>query len=176
MLNDRAANRERARVRKEVDRWIEPLGLTGWRLHFEYSRSAPEERSEGETWVIARTRAHWAYREATVTFWLEITAQQDAAVLAETVVHEFMHVQVDEMQCSNENVLHSGVPMGSRSGYGLLDHRQGQLVRLPVAPVVGHPLHLHAGLELDQAVEDCLGARRTAGNVDVHRNDGVDAL
>src|SRR5258705_12394900 len=31
-------------------------------------------------------------------------------------------------------------------------------------------------LELHQAVDDALGARRAAGNIDVHRDDGVDPL
>lgn len=97
-MNDREAEKERNRVRRLVDRWIDRAGLSGWLIHIEYDRSSPDERSDRGARVAAQALVSWPYREATLTFWLLTTVDLDADGLEYCVVHELMHIQVNEMR------------------------------------------------------------------------------
>lgn len=95
-MNDRDAKKERDRIRKVLDLWIERTGLTGWAIDIQYDRSTrPANSPRGS---VAEASVAWPYRRATLTFWLLGTAPYDDLVLEEIVVHELMHIQVNEMR------------------------------------------------------------------------------
>ena len=110
-MKDAEYEREKTRLQLLAAKWIKPLGLAWWTIHFLYDddpiafrKAWGKETSED---AVARTLADWRYGEATIRWNMQRlvdTAFEDDA-LELMFVHELMHVFVNEMRwdCSEHD-------------------------------------------------------------------------
>jgi hypothetical protein len=98
-MRQRQFKRERQRIMRFIDAWLEPLGLRWWTVRVMYHRRSKGFRAIHPTRVVlARVVADWRYMEA------QIDVNVGAAVgladweLERAVVHELCHLLVNELQ------------------------------------------------------------------------------
>ena len=95
--------KEYKRARKRFDRialeWAERLGLKWWSLNFLHHRKTPKKfkRTDGHQTGVS-TIARWQYLEAYFEVNTPAIARMSDSELEELVVHEMMHVLVNEMR------------------------------------------------------------------------------
>lgn len=103
-MNDREYRRQKRRVERVFDRWRAPLGLGWWRVGLVWSRERDRVRPDtdvaanGVEVTAARTTVSWPYREATIEFFLPALEDVSDERLEYIVVHECMHILVNEMR------------------------------------------------------------------------------
>lgn len=96
-MNDKEFDALRKKLQCYITRWVKPLGLGWWRLHFIYNREPEEDDfhgSKGET--AGRCIANWQYKEATITFNMSTCAAMKELDMERMFVHELMHVFLNE--------------------------------------------------------------------------------
>ena len=91
-MTDREFNALRKRIRKIADRWHAELGLRWWKVVMLWERSAPD----GET--LAEVNYSWQYQRAEITFYMPNLLGASDDDIEGTVVHEFCHILVAELQ------------------------------------------------------------------------------
>ncbi len=93
-MTDREAARQKARVKKYLDKWYE-AGFGWWRITYVWDRSY----NTGNDEVAAECSAHWQYRTAQITFFLPVIQEtKDEDELERIVVHELCHVLIASTQ------------------------------------------------------------------------------
>ena len=109
-MNDEQYEAERARVQEILNRWIKPLGLKWWSVHIEYFREPiPEEdeapRSHGHVLphAVATCSCDWKYLRAILRFDLRSTEAMEPERLEWTVVHELMHIFLNETRAEDSD-------------------------------------------------------------------------
>lgn len=95
--------REAARITRLVTSWRDRLGLSGWRLHLRF-HNGPMPRSTGiapaprGSRIAGAAEVDWRYLEATLHFSTPVTRDNSADEIDSIVVHELVHVFVNEMR------------------------------------------------------------------------------
>lgn len=101
-MTDREYNELRRRIRKLIAWWGDELGLRWWIMHFNFDRSgesfSERENSNARGGVAAITHVNWQYGEASISFNMPLCLEVDDDELERYVVHEMMHVLVNEMR------------------------------------------------------------------------------
>lgn len=73
--------------------WARVLGLGDWDIDFKLAkRDREDELTAGEANV------QWQYQQATITFYSKVLKGLDADAIEKIVVHELMHVFLNEMR------------------------------------------------------------------------------
>lgn len=99
MLDDAGFATQKERVGDVVRRWIKPLGLRWWKIDCAWVRESHRwSRDEQDGHPIAECHADWKYGEATITFDLGRIELLDDDGLDTIVVHELMHIFLNEMR------------------------------------------------------------------------------
>jgi hypothetical protein len=85
-----------ARIGRIRERWQEPLGLDDWRVTWKFEREHSEELKD----VVANCNVSWEYEMATVTWFIPqvLNCEFDDDDLEQIVVHEIMHILLNEMR------------------------------------------------------------------------------
>ncbi len=89
----------RKRVRKFVKPWLHVLGL-GWyeAIEFHWYDNEKDFRKSADGTVLMRVWSDWRYMTATVAVNVPAVARLTDTQLERAVVHEFVHVLVNEMR------------------------------------------------------------------------------
>ena len=89
-------------LKQAFDRWIHRLGLAWWTIEVIYYDDPAEIvkrfRNDGDILVLARTFTEWKYGTATIWITLPAWDQVEDDDIEVPVVHELMHVLVNEMR------------------------------------------------------------------------------
>ena len=87
-MNDREYSKQKARVKKYIDKWFNAMGLGWFKVDMEWIR----ERYDSNPRVAAMTNTSWQYRHANIQWFLPALADNDDEFLEGIVVHEFVHI------------------------------------------------------------------------------------
>lgn len=89
-------------IKKYLDKWMTPLGLMWWKTTVVYYDDPAEIikhfRTDDNMLVLAVTFADWKYMEATIEINLPAWTSLEERDIEECVVHELMHILVNEMR------------------------------------------------------------------------------
>lgn len=85
--------RTKARINRLFDKWRTRLGLNQWRLDVVWEWNGLQD-----TDAVASSKASWAYMLGTLTFDLPACTGLDVEQLEEVVIHELLHLVVNEMR------------------------------------------------------------------------------
>lgn len=96
MMTTREFNAQRARIRRLLKRWRQPLGLDEWFINLVYSISPLEVNGEFDSDALACTTTVWAYRRATIEWNIPSVADHSDAELEHAFIHEAVHVISNE--------------------------------------------------------------------------------
>ena len=91
-----------ARIRLLAKKWYSPLRLFEWDITWKYMDG--ELISDGvlAELAVATTTADWRYRHCTIQWNLKLVAEQADAVLERILIHEVMHIHLNEMRESDD--------------------------------------------------------------------------
>ena len=92
-------DREVKRIRRIFHEWRDRLHLHDWEVQLDYVEGefvSPDGAASGE--AVATCHADWRYRHALMTFNTKRTREMDDERLARTIIHEAMHVHLNEMR------------------------------------------------------------------------------
>lgn len=103
-LRDKERNLQKQRVMKVRNKWFRALGLGWWRVDYKWVDWI-EPKHEGNT-VLARCDVDWPYKEATITISLLQVKELDDERLEYALLHEYMHIFVNEMRDDKEGIDH----------------------------------------------------------------------
>lgn len=98
-MNDAEYETQKQRVERLIERWVKPIGLGWWCINWVWHRE--ERRSDDLTGIevcAMDCHANWKYLEARINVYLPAVEQFDDDRLEYFVVHELMHVFLQEMQ------------------------------------------------------------------------------
>ena len=98
--------RERKRIRRFFRAWRDRLYLHDWEVALVFEDGefvSPDGAASGE--AVATCHARWQYRHATMTFNTQRAAQMTDAALERCVIHEAMHIHLNEMRFYDEGGL-----------------------------------------------------------------------
>lgn len=95
------------RVNGILDRWIALLALGHWTINRDLRRQdKPDFRDDGSSSEVARCHVNWQYEDATITVWLPEAHEYTDERLEWVMVHELMHIVLNEMREDRKNILH----------------------------------------------------------------------
>lgn len=97
-MKRKAFKAQTKRVQGILDKWVQPLGLKWFVLDILYYDEG-DEFPAGST-VVARTFADWRYRTAQIRVNVPLVAEQEDARLEHAMLHELMHILVQEMRAN----------------------------------------------------------------------------
>lgn len=104
-MNDAEFERQKQRVLQQTDWWIPAIGLRWWKVHLEWLREE-KDSDRGPGAVAAECDADWRYCEATIRWFLPAIAAADDEELEYIVVHELMHIFLNEMRQAEDLQAH----------------------------------------------------------------------
>ncbi len=84
-------------IKNHVIWWVNILGLGTWGFQFRQEDGKPKS-DDGDS-IVAVTDASWKYMTATITFYPECFQDMTDDEAEYSIVHELMHVLLDEMDC-----------------------------------------------------------------------------
>lgn len=96
-MTDKEFAKEKARIERLADKWLQPLGLPWWSVKIEYSRETIDRRTDGRC-CVAQTMVDWHYLQATITFDMQAVADETDEDLERYFVHECCHILINEMR------------------------------------------------------------------------------
>jgi hypothetical protein len=99
-MTDAEFEAQKARIERLFDRWIPLLGLSDWHIDRDYRRQDADDlfdRASGEI-EDARCAVAWQYMGAVITIWLQHWTEYDDGPAEVRIVHELMHIMVNEMR------------------------------------------------------------------------------
>lgn len=107
-MKRKAYKRQRTRIRRCFDEWITKLGLRWWEIEIRYyDRQRFFRKASGAGRNIAmRVWADWRYATATIAVNVPSLAKMDDDQLERAVVHELLHILVNEMREDDPYVKH----------------------------------------------------------------------
>lgn len=100
-LTDREVRAQQRRVNKLVKEWKDKLWLNGWFITTAFVETWEDykEPIPSETLAcVPHDECLWEYMQATIVFHLGNAAKQSDDDLKEAVIHELLHVVVNEMR------------------------------------------------------------------------------
>lgn len=80
-----------------MKKWVGPIGLGWFAIKTKYNMNCGES-SDQEYSVLAKCTTRWEYRVAEIEFNMHACAYCDDESLEQVVVHELMHIFVNEMR------------------------------------------------------------------------------
>lgn len=101
VLDDAQFNEQVVRVQKVVDYWWKALELDarGFVLKINYNREERHEEEDNQIWrTFMEIGTSWQYQHADMAVWIPECYHQSDEQIEEDVVHEFMHMLVNEMR------------------------------------------------------------------------------
>lgn len=93
-MTDTEYKKEKARIKKVIDKFFKPLGFGWWVVDIEWDR----ERNEDSPSQTARTASNWQYRTARITFVVPVCAEQTDEELENIILHELSHILAAPIQ------------------------------------------------------------------------------
>ncbi len=90
---------QQERVEAMWEKWRDRLGLASWLVNRDYHDGEyvqGDGRSSSD--AIASADVDWAYQRATLSFNLQKVEHQDDAALENVIVHEAMHILINELR------------------------------------------------------------------------------
>jgi len=105
-MKKRKLKKEKKRVRRVFDKWMEPLGLLWWTILVDYNEGREDFQNEDNTEIVCNVQMRWEYLEALITVNVGCTAQLSDAELERSLVHELVHILIAEMQGEPGEVKH----------------------------------------------------------------------
>lgn len=101
-MNDAEYDKQKARIQRLINYWVKLLGLGWWRIDFAYKREGLKLDDNiddtGTEFTAAKTHAHWQYLDALTEWNMPWVAGADDENLEKTVVHELVHLFINEMR------------------------------------------------------------------------------
>jgi hypothetical protein len=95
-LTDHDYEMQKIRIKGLVEKWVGLLDIRHWSIEVIYSRS-PIECEEG--WICQpQTLTQWCYLASRMTFNLPAVSDISDRVLSSTILHELLHMLVNEMR------------------------------------------------------------------------------
>lgn len=106
-MNDKEFNALKKRLEKYCRKWRSMLGLKWWKITYVWSRESIG-RDTGTTQYneCATTSVQWPYRDAKITFNMPCLLGLSDGTLENDVIHEHVHILVNEMRFFDEGVCH----------------------------------------------------------------------
>lgn len=93
-MTDKEYKAQKARVWRLVNKWIPKLGLQPWKVTVNWER----EKNLSDPRTIMDCFADWRYLGAVITAYLPTVAEEPDDHLEEIVIHELLHVHVNELR------------------------------------------------------------------------------
>lgn len=101
-MTDKDARRVQGKVQKHIDKWVDILGLYGWRITCHWYRGAIPDYPEST--AIAQD-IQWEYLHGRMRF--DLTKMEDLEAdpryFERVVLHELLHFVVNEMRDCTDN-------------------------------------------------------------------------
>lgn len=88
-------------IKKAFHRWARPLGLLWWHIdtiYYDDHAEIVDRFLRGDETVAARTYADWRYMTARIEINLIAFSKMDQDEIERVVVHELIHILVNEMR------------------------------------------------------------------------------
>ncbi len=92
-MNDREYREQKQRIHRVMSWWVKHAGIGYWKVTSNYDRDGSTFRERDD---IAHVVADWRYHEATIDWNMTAVAELDDEDLEYGVVHELMHVHLNE--------------------------------------------------------------------------------
>lgn len=90
-------NQAKAIVRKYFKYWRNKLGLNHWDINIDYPEGKPAYAADG--WLdFGSCSADWSHQNALIVFYLDALKNETEASIERTVIHELLHIIVNEMR------------------------------------------------------------------------------
>ena len=106
-MNDKEFNKLKKKITRFVEKWRVPLGIKWWSVNFYYEREyAKDDDKHDSCHTGATCKVQWPYKTAQITFYLPALDTLDDEELERTVVHELIHILVNEMRDFDEGANH----------------------------------------------------------------------
>ena len=89
------------KITKLIDKWLPNLGLKWWNIDFYYDRENSKDKprlDEGHSKLGANTYTQYPYKTAQIDFFLPALSNLDGKALENLVLHELIHILVNEMR------------------------------------------------------------------------------
>lgn len=94
-MTDAEYAEQKARVERLINWWGEELGIRAcWKVDYQFIR----EHARDEPDCVMETTVRWQYAHATFCVYLPVVEEQDDEDLENAVVHEYMHLLLNEMR------------------------------------------------------------------------------
>lgn len=97
-MNDEEFERQKERIQALREKWVGPLGLKWWCTNWKYDRGDIADSDGYGNYPVAHCRADWRYLEATIEWSLPRVVNLSDQELENVLVHELMHIFVNEMR------------------------------------------------------------------------------
>ena len=101
-MNDAEHEATKARIEALAAYWLPALGLDRWDIQIVYLRDglpAAEDACNTGAWAqLATVHSKWEHEDARIEFNMPEVARLDDANLERTVVHECMHIMLNEVR------------------------------------------------------------------------------
>lgn len=85
-----------ALVQEKAKWWVKWLGLGYWDISFQFGEGKPEGKYS--EYLVGLSEPIWQYQTATITFYPKNMKHMTADEIEKLVVHELMHVFLNEMR------------------------------------------------------------------------------
>ena len=106
-MTDKEFNALKKRIWPLCKKWRAMLGLKWWRITYVWDRESTG-RDTGTTQYkeCATNSVQWAYKDAKITFNMPCLMDEPDEELEKDVIHEHVHILVNEMRYFDEGVCH----------------------------------------------------------------------
>lgn len=101
-MNDANFKKTQARLLKAAGKWHHILGLDWWHVDYEWAREGIAREDQASVLdnrkVAGTCQADWKYKDAVITFNVPMFADMSDDDLERVVVHEQVHILVNQMR------------------------------------------------------------------------------
>jgi len=108
-MTDREFEAQRKRVRREMNKWRNLMGLGSWAFSYVYCREGLDVpdgyAAEGRT-CLMRVNSAWEYCEAEIAISMPMMLETPDEELSRICIHEMMHVLVAELREGADDIRH----------------------------------------------------------------------
>lgn len=101
-MRDKEFKKAQARCRKYLKKWINPLGLSWYKINVNYKDGEAPQSYTGAGIAPLKIHVAWQYRQATITIYLEDIPETEEE-LEHAIVHELCHIFVNPMRFCDEH-------------------------------------------------------------------------
>ncbi len=101
----------RDEIKRLIKKWVEPLGLKWWHINVQWETDKVEGTVPGYT-TCFRVQATWKYLDAMIHVYLPACINIPDDRLEWHVVHELVHILLNEMAFWRDDILDHGLNEG----------------------------------------------------------------